>query len=114
MIPEEQRRSPTFARSQSPTLTIPVVSSQVGRANDIALQVRTSEDIVMSSSSEGRKRRRHNQNARESQKIDREKDRKKPFYLTMNNEGKPYRPSRPAWIVDINKLAKGLIHPAPT
>lgn len=33
---------------------------------------------------------------------------KKPFYLTLNNDGVPYGPGRPTWIAEVNKLVSGL------
>lgn len=55
-----------------------------------------------------RKQRRYKQAAREAQASTREKDGKKPFYLTLDREGVPYGSGRPAWMIEINKLAVAL------
>lgn len=44
----------------------------------------------------------------ESEKAERERGGKKPFYLILDNQGKPYGTGKPAWIAEINKLSKGL------
>lgn len=55
-----------------------------------------------------RRERRQNQVQREVEKAQQEKQGKKPFYLTLNDEGQPYGAGKPAWIAEVNKLAKGL------
>lgn len=55
-----------------------------------------------------RKQRRHRQAGREAHQSKREKDGKKPFYLTLDREGIPYGLGKPAWVSEINKLARGL------
>jgi len=55
-----------------------------------------------------RKTRRLKLAVREGERSKREGSGKKPFYLTLNVEGIPYEPSRPAWIAEVNKLAAWL------
>ena len=55
-----------------------------------------------------RRTRRYKEAIREEAKIERRRQGKKPFYLTLCPEGKPYGPRRPAWIATVNKLAAGL------
>ena len=55
-----------------------------------------------------RRQRRHKQAAREADSAKREKDGKKPFYITLDREGIPYGTGKPAWMSEINKLAMGL------
>ena len=71
-------------------------------------EVRMKEDVQILTSSEDKRKRRHKQALRESQKFQREREGKKPFLLTMDDQGVPYGPGRPAWITAINKLAKWL------
>ena len=55
-----------------------------------------------------RRQRRYRQAAREADSAKREKDGKKPFYLTLDKDGIPYGTGKPAWMAEINKLAMGL------
>ena len=55
-----------------------------------------------------RRQRRYKQAAREADSAKREKDGKKPFYITLDKEGIPYGTGKPAWMSEINKLAMGL------
>ena len=55
-----------------------------------------------------RRTRRYKEAYREERRVERERGGKKPFYLTLDAEGKPYGPGKPAWIAQINKLAVGL------
>ena len=55
-----------------------------------------------------RRQRRHKQAAREADSAKREKDGKKPFYITLDKDGIPYGTGKPAWMAEINKLAMGL------
>jgi hypothetical protein len=55
-----------------------------------------------------RRTRRYKQVVREEDMARREREGKKPFYLTLDADGKPYGPGRPAWVNEIRKLAAGL------
>lgn len=55
-----------------------------------------------------RRTRRHRQAAREKEISERQRDGKKPFYLTLDADGKPYGLGKPAWVAEIGKLATGL------
>ena len=55
-----------------------------------------------------RRRRRHSQATREEEVAQRQRDGKKPFYLTLDADGKPYGAGKPAWVAEIGKLATGL------
>ena len=55
-----------------------------------------------------RRTRRHRQAAQEKEISQRKPDGKKPFYLTLDAEGKPYGVGKPAWVAEIGKLAIGL------
>lgn len=45
---------------------------------------------------------------REEEIARRQRDGRKPFYLTLDSDGKPYGLGKPAWIKEISKLAIGL------
>ena len=64
--------------------------------------------IVTKSSTLGRSERRHRQASHEFDKGEQEKAGKKPFYLVVDSQGKPFGSGKPAWITEINKLAAGL------
>ena len=66
------------------------------------------EDVDIMTPANDRKRRRHKQYMRECQRFQRETEGKKPYFLTVTNEGIPYGPGKPAWIAEINKLARRL------
>lgn len=66
------------------------------------------EDISVSSDALDRRTRRHKQVARQEEIAKRERDGKKPFYLTLDSDGKPYGLGKPAWMAEIGKLATGL------
>lgn len=55
-----------------------------------------------------RRQRRHKQAAREADTARRERDGKKPFYITLDQDGVPYGSGRPMWMAEIQKLAVGL------
>ena len=55
-----------------------------------------------------RRTRRHRQAAEEKEISQRKRDGQKPFYLTLDAEGKPYGVGKPAWVAEIGKLAIGL------
>ena len=67
-----------------------------------------SRDLALSSSSADRRKRRSKLTAREAERSERQRGGKKPFYLTLNSEGIPYGPGKPAWIAEVNKLASWL------
>ena len=69
--------------------------------------MRTSEHTLSTTSLE-RRSRRYRQSVREVERLERGKEGKKPFYLTLNAEGIPYGPGKPAWVAEVNKLAAGL------
>jgi hypothetical protein len=66
------------------------------------------EEIPVASPAFERRQRRYRQAAREADSAKREKDGKKPFYLTLDKDGIPYGTGKPAWMAEINKLAMGL------
>ena len=68
-------------------------------------------DIVETLAAIDRRRQRHEHTFLEAKKARRGKERKKPFYLIMDQEGKPYGTGKPSWIAEINKLAK-YFHPS--
>lgn len=103
-----RRGSPSSRRSTSPRTSLLCTNAHVGGASNNRLQKRRIEDVVTSSASVDRRTRRQKQSARECQRLQRETEGKKPFYLTVDIEGRPYGPGRQAWIADINKLAAGL------
>ena len=103
-----RRGSPSSRRSTSPSTSLLCTNPHVGGAYNNRLQNRRIEDVVTSSASVDRRTRRHKQSARECQRLHRETEGKKPFYLTVDIEGRPYGLGRPAWIANINKLAAGL------
>ena len=55
-----------------------------------------------------RRTRRHKQAVREEEMARRQRNGEKPFYLTLDADGKLYGPGRPAWVAEIFKLASGL------
>ena len=65
-------------------------------------------DVDIMTPANDRKRRRHQQYMRECQRFQRETEGKKPYFLTVSTEGIPYGPGKPAWIAEINKLARWL------
>lgn len=67
-----------------------------------------SENDFLPDRAEDRRTRRHKQAIREEELSKRQRDGKKPFYLTLDAQGKPYGPGKPAWIQEIGKLATGL------
>ena len=66
------------------------------------------EQLAVASPASERKQRRHKQATREADATRRERDGKKPFYVTVDREGVPYGAGRPAWMNEINKLSVGL------
>ena len=66
------------------------------------------EDIPVPSPALDRRTRRHKQVAREEEIAQQKRDGKKPFYLTVDSEGKPYGLGKSAWMAEISKLATGL------
>ena len=66
------------------------------------------EDNSEASPAFERRQRRYKQAAREADSARREKEGKKPFYITLDKDGIPYGTGKPAWMAEINKLAMGL------
>jgi hypothetical protein len=66
------------------------------------------EALAAASLASDRKQRRYKQATREADATRRERDGKKPFYVTVDREGVPYGAGRPAWMNEINKLSIGL------
>lgn len=66
------------------------------------------ENVTAPSPAFARRHRRYKQAAREAHQSLREKDGKKPFYITVDSEGVPYGSGKPAWVGEINKLAIAL------
>jgi len=52
--------------------------------------------------------RRYKEAIREEEIFERQRGGKKPFYLTVDAQGKPCGPGKPAWVAQVNKLAAGL------
>lgn len=103
-----QRRSPSFPNSLSPhVLRHP--SSHRASANEYRREdnVRAEEDYLLERAVD-RRTRRQKQAAREREVAERKREGKKPFYLTLDADGKPYGVGKPAWVHEIRKLATGL------
>ena len=100
-------RSP--GNSRSPSLANRYDSQQAldGRERRTRTFVKPEQSPVTSPAS-ARRQRRHKQAAREADSAKREKDGKKPFYITLDKDGIPYGTGKPAWMAEINKLAMGL------
>lgn len=71
----------------------------------IALKV---GDSVETSAASDRRRRRRQQALLDADNAKRQRNGKKPFYLTLDREGRPYGTGKPTWIAEINKLAISL------
>ena len=65
-------------------------------------------NIVETSAASDRRRRRHEQVVLEADMAKWQRNGSKPFYLSLDREGRPYGPGKPSWIAQINKLAAGL------
>ena len=61
----------------------------------------------MPSSAFERRQRRHKQAAREVDSAKREKDGKKPFYITLDKDGIPYKTGKLTWMAEINSMPMG-------
>lgn len=73
-------------------------TQQKGKAKKEVLQERAVD----------RRTRRYKQAVREEEIAQRKRNGKKPFYLTLDAEGKPYGVGRRTWIADVWKLAAAL------
>ena len=102
------RRSPSELNSLSP------YSSRRPSSHRVALAEHKREDNVsverdfLPDRAVDRRTRRHRQAAQEKEISQRKRDGKKPFYLTLDAEGKLYGVGKPAWVAEIGKLAIGL------
>lgn len=66
------------------------------------------EKVPSPSAAMDRRTRRYKQAILGAETSQRQQDGKKPFYLTLDREGKPYGPGRLAWLLEIRNLATGL------
>ena len=104
---KRQVRSPRTSLSRSPPNRSGRHHSDDVRARGSRASVKL-EDIPVASPAFERRQRRYKQAAREAESARREKDGKKPFYITLDKDGIPYGTGKPAWMAEINKLAMGL------
>ena len=104
---KRQGRSLRTSRSRSPPNPYARHHRDDVRARDSRAFVKL-EDIPVPSPAFERRQRRYKQAGREADCAKREKDGKKPFYITLDKDGIPYGTGKPAWMAEINKLAMGL------
>jgi len=103
--PRRRSVSPLSPRSQRRMSR----DSVYGKAcNLLALSSVKQEDGAETSATMGRKVRRHEQSFRENDMAHRQRDGKKPFYLTLDSKGKPHGLGKPTWVAQIHKLAARL------
>ena len=99
--------SPGNSRSPSQQNRYDRVEALDGRERTTRTVVKL-EQFALASPAYERRQRRYKQAAREADSARREKDGKKPFYITLDKDGIPYGTGKPAWMAEINKLAMGL------
>ena len=102
-----RRGSPRSSPRRSDTIAFPHYANFSRRERATRAEVKLEQLAVASPASE-RKQRRHKQATREADATKRERDGKKPFYVTVDRDGVPYGAGRPAWMNEINKLSVGL------
>ena len=107
----QSRRSPSYENQRSPLMSLRAASEDVKEQNETADRKGKTSQLALSSSSAERRQRRYKVAVLEGQRVERKKEGKKPFYLTLNNNGEPYGPDRPAWVAEVNKLAAALDPP---
>lgn len=101
-------RSPSFSNLLSllPTMRRDsdgaVVREHVTREDIVKLERLRSQEAA------DKRTKRHRQAALEKEVVQRTREGKKLFYLTLDRDGKPYGAGKPAWIAEIAKLATGL------
>jgi len=72
------------------------------------MEIMKKENVSVPSPALDRRTRCFKQKAMEAEMVVQEREGKKTFYLTLNNQGYPYRPRRRAWVVEVNKLSIAL------
>lgn len=100
-------RSPSFSKSLSPQPSMPR-NSHDDAVRDHATHVGVKAGELLPERAADRRTRRHKQAAREEEVAQQQRDGKKPFYLTLHADGKPYGAGKLAWVAEIGKLATGL------
>lgn len=101
-------RTRTLSFSLSPPHSMPWNPHSDAVTEQRSKHIVNVEDIPVLSTALSRRTRRHKQLAHEKEIAQRKRDGKKPFYLTVDSEGKPYGIGKPAWMAEIGKLATGL------
>ena len=104
----QQRRSPALSYSLSPRDYMPWNPDGGELREERREQTVRGEHVHIPSGALDRRTRRHKQAARENEVAQRQRDGRKPFYLTLDSHGIPYGLGKPAWVAEIGKLATGL------
>jgi hypothetical protein len=97
-----------YSNTKSPPVSMLCSSHGGSQSKQRREETEDDEKDHLPERAEDRRRRRQRQGAQEQETAQRHREAKKPFYLTLDGEGKPYRQGRPAWIMEIGKLASGL------
>jgi hypothetical protein len=93
--------------SMSPHSFIPSNTQSHAVAEPKSQHVLKVEEILIEGALD-RRTRRQKQAKHEENIAKRQRDGRKPFYLTLDSEGKPYGLGKPAWVAEIQKLATTL------
>ena len=101
------RRSRPLSYSISPHKPIPSNPQSQAVAEPRRQHIVKEEEIPIAGVLD-RRTRRQKQAEREEDIAKRQRDGRKPFYLTLDSEGKPYGLGKPAWVAEIGKLAMAL------
>lgn len=101
------RRGRAMSYSLSPHNSIPSNPQSPALAELRRQHVVKAEEIPIAGVLD-RRTRRQRQAEREEDIAKRQHDGRKPFYLTLDSEGKPYGLGKPAWVAEIGKLAMAL------
>lgn len=102
---QEAKRTAYHSKSSPRRLK---TSDDVTAKESSAVGASKEEELPETSAASTRRRRQREQALLQADKARRGREGKKPFYLVLDREGKPYGPGKPAWIAEINKLAKWL------
>lgn len=101
-------RSPTLSLTPSRQFTTPRKDQAPGVSEPRRNQEVKEEQSHLTAAAVDRRTRRHKQAARAEEMAQREREGKKPFYITLDAEGTPYGIGRPAWVSEVRVLAAGL------